>query len=321
MEPLTPIERGIVATLAYFDVFDYPLKTEEIVRWFFPQEPNVQATPEAIANTLQTSGSLRLLLDVQDGWYALKGRMSTIATRLERARIAKRKWRIAERGAKQLGVVPFLRLAAVVNTLAFDNVRAESDIDLFLVSAPNRLWTMRFFATALLDLFRLRRKGDSIADRICLSFYVSEAALNLEPLRLQPDDPYLNFWIDQAVLMFGSSTFTKFRSANSWIRDNLPFAFSTNSEPRVDHSPFARGLQKIGETILAGRFGNWVERRLKTIQLRKMDQNTESKAKADTTDVVISDTILKFHEADRRAEYRKRFRERLHTVLNQPEQQ
>jgi len=316
MSRQTAIEKGILAALVYFDVFDYPLTKAELVRWFFPQEPIANATREEVQQTLEKSERLWSFMDTRDNWYFIKGRDSLIALRAERKKISGHKWRIARFAAGLLQVVPFLRLVAVSNTLALDNARDSSDIDFFIISRSHRLWTMRFLATVLLDLARLRRKGSAIKDKICLSFYVTRDAINLEPLRLRPEDPYLVFWVNQLVPLIDRADFLKFQQANQWTDEFLPFASQSPTGSLVRNTPVTRAMKGLAERMLSGRFGDWLEKKLKQIQKKKMDHNTQSVAWENNTKVIISDDILKFHEQDRRDEYRRRFGERFWEILS-----
>ncbi len=316
MTDLNPIERGIIATLAYFDVLDYPLTPDEVVRWFYTETLIDGLTRPQILDTLQNSESLKSFIEPKDGYYTLKGRGELVGLRQEKSRFAQPKWKIAQRAAGWLRWVPFIRMVAACNKLAYDNVRAESDIDFFIVSQSRRLWITRFAATVLLDLLGLRRRGPSIKDKVCLSFFVTDDALNLEPLRLQPDDPHFRFWIDQFVLLFGQPELVRFQQANSWIKQRLPFAFTETKARIIGDAAVIRIIRQFKEWFLNGWFGDRFEALLKRFQLAKMQLNRGSRAWSDNTDVVISDQILKFHEADRRAEYREKFKERLARMVN-----
>lgn len=321
MGHLTAIERGILATLAYFDVFEFPLRRKELIRWFFPQEPIPGLRPEDIESTLDQSEAIKGHIEQNDGWYTLRDRSSLIALRAERARFAKRKWRIAKFAAGLLRVIPFLRMAAVCNTLAIGNARDESDIDFFIIGRSHRLWTMRLLTTAWLDFARLRRKGSAIRDKICLSFYVTRDAANLEPLRLKPEDPHFLFWIDQFVPLLDeyNHDFADFQRANAWVRDRLPFAMPAGHQALVKQRTLTRTLKGFAEWTLNGRFGDWIEQKAKEFQKKKMEQNTHSLSWEHSTKVIISDNILKFHEQDRREEYRRKFETRFWDVISRVE--
>jgi hypothetical protein len=287
------------------------------VRWFLAEQPIAGLSPEAIRAVLIQSNRLDQVIVRTGDWYTLRGRTGNIHTRQHRGGICRGKWRLARRAAKLLQWVPFIRLIAVSNTLALDNARPESDIDFFIVAQAGRLWTVRFLAAAVLDLFRLRRKGQSITDKICLSFFVTDNALNLEPLRLRPQDPHFMFWLSQIVPLIDRGVFQHYQEANKWIKFALPFALE-RSEAQVERGRVAEPrLRRLSEFLLKKTVGDRFEHWLKQIQLRKMEANTQSRAKADGTDVVISDTVLKFHEADRRAEYRERFSAALRGLYQQ----
>jgi hypothetical protein len=272
--------------------------------------------PEDVEKTLQESEGLRSFIDVHDGWYTLRDRGHLIAIREERAKIAKRKWRIAKFAAGLLRVIPFLRMAAVCNTLAIGNAREESDIDFFIIGRSHRLWTTRFFTTLWLDFARMRRKGGAIKDKICLSFYVTRDAANLEALRLRPEDPHFLFWIDQFVPLLDERDFAEFQRANAWVRERLPFAFPPVGEPLVKQRDLTRSMKRFLEWCLGGRFGNWFEFKVKELQKQKMNHNVHSLAWENSTKVIISDNILKFHEQDRREEYRRKFETRFWEVIS-----
>ncbi|USN53636.1 MAG: hypothetical protein H6760_00480 [Candidatus Nomurabacteria bacterium] len=319
MTTLSKNEQGILATLAYFDVFDYPLREEEILRWFYVTSPSEHWEKSTVQETLRHSQALSEYIEQREGWYTLKHRGQLIERRVQRRRISMRKWRIARFATRLLRVIPFIRMVAVCNTLALNNAREESDIDFFIIARQGRMWTMRFLTTTLLDFARIRRKGAAIKDKICLSFYVTDAAMNLEPLRLQPVDPHFVYWADQFVLLYDTAAvFQDYQQANVWGKQYLPFAFSQSSQPQIRDTLLTSMMKQSAEWILGGRIGDWFEKFFRRIQLRKMDRNVHSRAWENDSQVIISDNILKFHEQDRREEYRRLFEGRLWEILRKP---
>lgn len=320
---LNPLERSVLATLAYFDVFDYPLRPEELWRWLYVTnrhdwEAIRRATPADVDHALQ-GPSLAATIDRAGDFLTLRGRSPIIATRLERHVGNERKWRRAVLVARLLRFVPFVELVGVVNTLALDNARPESDIDVFIVSRRGRLWLTRLLATAVVHALGIRRHGTLVTDRACLSFYVSDRALDLEPLRVSglQEDVYLTFWTAQVVPLFDrDGCWPAFIHANRWVVDRLPHGFLGTPTPRLGDAFVARLCRTVPELLLStplGTAANWLAMRA---QLLIMRGKPWSRRKAGTTDVVVTDEVLKFHENDRRLEYAEAFHARLGSLLS-----
>ena len=106
--------------------------------------------------------------------------------------------------------------------MAFGNVKETSDIDLLIVTRHNRIWLGRFFATGLMQLFGMRRRGPLVAGRICLSFFVTEDALNFRNLSLEPEDIYLPYWISTLEPLVGDNVYRNLMNQNRWIEEILP---------------------------------------------------------------------------------------------------
>lgn len=307
-------EQSILRTLAYFDVFDYPLTAEELPRWLYP--PRAAASPQ--------SGDVPAALEslVRDGrvgrqgtYYYLAGRESTVQSRTDRFMVSQKKWRRAITAAQWLEMVPYVRLVAVVNTLAIDNARDSSDIDYLIVTDRGHIWITRLMVTGLISMLGYRRHSTKIKNRICLSFYVTTDALDLRELRAEDDDHHFAFWTAQAVPLFDAGVYEKFREANAWVSDRLPQAWDPSWRDRlVRRDSFRRSIRRFYELFLATPFGPMVETWARTSQLDRMSKNTQSKSSEPSTDVVISEDVLKFHEADRRREYNKAFRDRLRSL-------
>lgn len=314
MSTLHPRHRAILRTLAYYDTFDFPLQVEEIWRWLYPEQPDDSAgvTVEMIKEDLRQE-PLRSLVDNQGAFYCLRGRQSTIAQRAERTVRNEKKWRRAITVVKYLDVVPFLRMVAVVNTLAINNARPESDIDLLIVTDPGHIWSARMAVTGIVSMLGYRRHGDKITNRVCLSFYLTTNALNLEPLKRETDDPHFAFWASQAVpLMNRGETYQKYVAANAWVTKLMPNAWSWDWQDRLVPSNSAlHSVSSLYQAFFTSPLGASMEIWARGQQLKRFEADTDSRSKQPTTDVVISDDVLKFHEADRRLEYRQRFHERL----------
>ncbi|TSC76269.1 MAG: hypothetical protein G01um101431_890 [Parcubacteria group bacterium Gr01-1014_31] len=287
---------AVLRTLAYFDVFDYPLTALEVQRWLWRK----RASASEVVQVLQQLEQARRLQRVH-GYYHLPGRSAAVAARWQRYLDAELKFRRALRAAGWLRWLPAVRLVAVCNNAAYGNAKTESDIDLFIVVAPGRLWLTRLAVTVIMQLLGLRRHGGRIANRCCLSFYVTANAADLSRFSLAPDDPYLVYWLATlAVIYARAGEAESFWHANAWVKEWLP-----NGQPRLLSA--RRSVPAPQHWLLPeGSAGlEYIARRLQRAKMA-----TRERARASRLGVVISDDVLKFHEEDRRTAYRQQWEER-----------
>ncbi len=296
------VPAGIIRTLVWFDQFDYPLAKDELWRWWYGQSGSAP-TRDAFAAALETLTAERQV-GVTGDLFHLPNRSLIVAFRLERRQENAQKWQRAERAVRWLQSIPFLRFVAVCNTVAISNARPDSDIDVFIVVRRGRLWFTRFWVTFLTSLLGVRRQGKRIANRICLSFFVTDNALDYSPLLLKPEDPYFAFWVDQLVPLYDpDNLLAQIRRQNTWVKEYLPNAFSVIPRPRI-FSFRAAQLKHFWETLLGGWLGDQLESLERLLQQGKMRLAPNTAA---TGSAVVTDDVLKFHEQDRRAQYRERF--------------
>ena len=147
---LSNVSKSILATLAYFDIFDYPLTLGELHRnLFFPQAKKAEL-PD-ILELESAQKRLNRYIDSVDGFYFLRGRTEISALRLARYGLAIKKMKRAKLFAKLIAAMPYVRGIALSNNLAYQNASERSDIDLMIIAAPGRVWTARFFVKSLMN--------------------------------------------------------------------------------------------------------------------------------------------------------------------------
>lgn len=297
-----------LSTLAYFDQFDYPLTRLECWRFAI----GGRAAPwEDIDRELDELCHTGRIIE-QDGFFALAGRDSLFALRQARSRLAEQKYAKALRFASHLRWLPFVRMIGICNTLAFSNSRKDADIDFFIVAAPRCAWTVRFFTTFFAHALGERPGQHHMRDSFCLSFFVTEDCLNLRAVALDDDDVYLAEWVQQLVPVFDyGNVYERFWNENQWIKTLLPNAIRKIPAERrllIDRWPvrFARSLFEMKLRVIGPAFERFVCR----LQWRKFPAKIRALANHDTR-VVVTRDMLKFHENDRREEYRRFWRQRL----------
>jgi len=299
---MSPLERSISETIAYFDLFDYPLTLPELLRyaWRCP----VDTTLSQVWDVVHASPKL----EYQAGMVCLAGRSTIIQTRAERYAESERKFRKRRWFIWLLSTLPGVQAICIVNTLAYHNVRPDSDIDLLIIAQPHKIWSTRFFSTALAKLFGLRPDVHSAKDAVCLSFYLSSDALDIKKLNLHDQDIHQAYWLAQIRPVYDPAQLVPAMwLANSWVKALLPKA-----EPMQLHSN-----RMISETAIQ-KLGHWLGRIVlwewfwKKLQLTLLPQPLKRlSGPAETAVVVLSDTLLKFHTHDPRPELEQKWRAKI----------
>ena len=205
-------------------------------------------------------------------------------------RIAQLKYKRAVKIAKFLRYVPGIKMIAVCNSLSYNRALANSDIDLFIITVKGRIWTSRFFSLLMLTVLRLRPPGK---DKICLSFFIAENNLDLEPYKICVQDRYLTFWIKQLKPLYIEDNLYK-----RFVRENNGVYYIPNYKRRIKRL-IIKPLINILVTSLD-------EKIYKYIQIRIMPSVIKKMACAWDTRVIISDRILKFHVNDRRLDFQNK---------------
>ena len=240
------LEGAILQTLAYVDVFDYPLTLLELQRYLIAMPATLDAVDAALAR-LQPAGRVV----ARGGFFALPGRAAVIARRKERRTAAALFWRQARAYGRRLARLPFVRMVAVTGSLASDNVDAGADIDFFIVSAPDRLWLCRALTIGVVRLAAQRGAA------LCPNFFISTQALALPTRNL-----YAARELAQMVPLSGLATYRALRAANAWSFDFLPNAAGV---PRLwddvpEKTPGAR-RERLFPAPLAARLEGWEQKR------------------------------------------------------------
>ncbi len=301
---MTDLEKAICKTLAYFDIFEYPLTLLEVKKWLWEYKED---DLWLIKNSLTNLAKQNRLVE-KDGFYCWPGRQENVATRLERYRLAEEKIKKARKYITILSGLPYLRGIFICNNLAWHNSRPDSDIDLLITVKPGKIWTARFLATTLVKLLGLRPTPGQRRDKLCLSFFLTEDNLNTEKLKIKaPRDIYLTYWLDQLIPWYQTQdAYGKLRRANSvWLRKYLPQSYGFKLAPatRIKKTAVRRWFKKQLERTPG-------ENLFRYLQWKILPDNLKKAANQDTR-VVISDRILKFHDPDNREKYQNRWENKI----------
>ena len=245
--PPTTTANAVLATVSYSDVFDMPLEIERLHRFLVGRPANLDEVESTVAQ-LVSDGHLERVGDL----VYLAGRAEVLAIHADRVGRAETMWHDAKTWGTRVAKLPFVRMVAVTGGLAVDSVAAHDDIDLFIITAPRRLWTARL-ATVILVRLAARRDVD-----LCPNYLISCDALEIDP-----QSTYAAREIAQMVPLAAPELLHTLRERNRWILDHLPNA-TTIDDHAVVNVPRSV-LQQLVEPVLNLRIFD----RLENLEMRR----------------------------------------------------
>ncbi len=292
-----PRDRAIVATLLYYDLFSFPLRADELVRF-------AQVAPGAPDN-----GS-RTLLQVDDlprcaewwdshssdgapgeAYWFLKGREGYISRRAALADVAVGKLERARKFARLLQLIPGVRFIGITGSLAMKSAVPEDDIDFLVIAAANRLWLTRALVLSALLAWGVKRPDDGrneYPNLICANIFLSERDLHIPDHNL-----FIAHEICQMMPLLGERAYRAFLDTNAWVCAYLP-QWQPLPATFEDRAGWRR-VQQLFEHTLANSLGERLDAELARWQLKRIE---DKHARGHNPNVKVTPTQLRFHARD-----------------------
>lgn len=295
------LQKNILKTIIWFDLFDYPLKLEELYCYLIS---NVKYSKEDVQKGIVELVDMGKIKE-KDNMYFFLNREHIINTRQERYPESLNKIQKAKKAIKFLSYLPFIRAVFLCNVLGYLNAKKQDDIDFLIITESNKIWTARWFATGFFKLLNLRPTPKVVEDKFCFSFYVSEKGMNLEDIKLK-DDIYLTQWFSGLLPIYDSKDYLEqFLQSNNWVKKELLNYKDVYTTERLKFK--LKTKNTVVQNILEKMFGfKFFEKIFKKIQLAIMPKLLKQQMNK-SDGVIVNDNILKMHPYDKRKEFADKF--------------
>lgn len=299
------LQQMVYTTIAYFSLFDFAPTLLEIHRWLLRSSSTESnsITLSQIQEAINTDSRI----NCSDGVYFLEKNKKDYSTlRKQKYNYTEEKWKHAKKFLPWLAILPGVQSIWFANSVAWCNAREHSDIDIVIISSPEKIWTSRFFTTALMKLLRQRPHEQEHAKALCLSFYIDAEHLHLEQYKIHDEDIHYAFWTTQMYPLYDHKnnflTFTEYKKKNTWVEKY--FVHSPWLETINKREISLNSIQKLLKILCAPL--RLFEPLYKKIQMRIMPSELLTQA-ANGNTVVLSNTIIKLHTNDNRLELQKKW--------------
>ena len=315
---MTDLRNSILATIIYYDIFNFPLSFAEIYKYLInskrlrlnlnQEKFNLKEGNAAeIVNELDNMARAGIISH-KNGFYFIPERDNLYEKRIEKDKLATRKWKKFLAITKYLQFAPYLRVVFASGSLAVNNPEPKSDFDVLVIIKSGRLYTGRLFLWVISSILGARRgRFDVVApDKLCFNHYLTDDNLELSHRSLYIAQSLANL---KPVIDRGSGTLKgeyltplidKFIASNKWassycynFRMTTAYRRESGNLQKRYLTPFMLALARIGEVTLNNFFGDFLEKILRTFQQRRIKNNPATYESGGR--VIFSDTELEFH--------------------------
>jgi predicted nucleotidyltransferase len=231
-------ELTILKTIAYFDIFNYPLSEKEIKNFL-----GCSLNENEFRSAMQKLVSEKTIFKVAE-FYSLQDNPERAEERLQGNRRATRLLSKAIKIGRFLNKFPYVRAVAVSGSLSKGYADEKADIDFFIITKANRLWIGR----TILHLFKKLTFLSGRQHLYCMNYFIDEEALTIQEKNI--------YTATEIVTLFpvsGSSIINKFFEMNRWVENWLPGYVPAHRLKISDKGSF---FKKFAEWFFGSRMGD-----------------------------------------------------------------
>lgn len=210
------------------------------------------------------------------------------------------KWQKFLRRVWLFNFIPFVDFVLAAGSLATGNIREESDFDVIVGARQGRIFTARFFCWLAFGMLGWRARHPAnesykfYRNKICFNHFVTPTAYRLSP----PHNEYWKRLYQSLVPVYGDpAIIQKFFDANA---DWAGFRRAPESDKRHIYRKYGT-IKRFREWLLGGRAGDWLELKLKKIQVKRIERGLKTQSGYKPR-IIYNDNELEFHPDTKRIE-------------------
>jgi len=201
------LRRSILRTLAYYDIFSYPLTAEEI----YSNLGVNHTTPEEIKSELEKLSTDQIVF-CKGEFYLLNDDDYYVRRRQAGNKLAEKRLKTARQVSGFISRFPFIRGILLSGSISKGFMEKDADIDYFVITHPNRVWFSRLILMIFKKIFLFNSKKI-----FCINYFV-----DTEHLEIEEKNIFTATEIVTLLPTFGANTYEEFYNKNLWIKQFYP---------------------------------------------------------------------------------------------------
>ena len=167
---VTKLKEHVLHALLYFDIFNYPLKADEVFRFLGTDRVDENLVRKDL-DELTAEG----LIYRFDNLYSIQNDSALIRRRIMGNLMAEDCMELARSQAKRIANFPFVRAVMASGSLSKGYMDEKSDLDFFIVTEPGKLWIARTLLVMYKRIFLFNSHKF-----FCVNYFVDHDHLKIE---------------------------------------------------------------------------------------------------------------------------------------------
>ena len=237
------IQQSIINVLVYFANFDYAPSFDEVYS-FLAKKTSKKRCSEVLASMIRRRNiifsqsrvkddTLKSQISIFNAIYTLRGHGILVKKQINRKVQTQNKFKKVNLFVRVLSFFPQIQLIGFSGSCAMHNAIKGDDVDFFIITERNRLWTGRIMSIFVSQLLRIRRKRlqKKVSDLVCLNMFFDRRELfipkykrNLytahEVMQMKPAFQNSEFKIHDPERH--RKAYAEFLHENKWVQEFFP---------------------------------------------------------------------------------------------------
>lgn len=270
-------ESAVIKTLLYFNIFNHPLTFDEVEKYC-----SASVSITQLKDLLDALTKKGLIFKVGKS-YSVKDDVTIVQKRIMDEGRAESMMPKARFFSRFISWFPFVKGVFISGSLSKGVLKADGDIDYFIVTTGNRLWICR----SLLILFKKMFLFNS-HKYFCLNYFVDETNLTIKEQNI-----FTAIEIESLIPLYNFNCFLSFKQENSWTKNFLP---NTKEPVFFKGKQQSLMIKKFLEWCFSNSLGLNLNDFFKRVTLKYWTKKFQSTAEINFKEnIKVKDDVAKYH--------------------------
>ncbi len=303
----------ILATLAYYDGFDYPLKAAEVLDHMVSFR-HLGENENKKADIRTVIGELNSLVQSETAghrgeYYFLFEREYLVPLRERREIITKKKINKTLDIMRWVRHIPFVQLVFASGSLSMRNTSELSDLDIFVVTKNGRIWLTTALMLLTFEILGSRRlPRHKLRRQMCANHFITDKSLQMKNKSIFTAQLFSQLL---PIYVADKSLLNRFENENKWVKKYVNIFDLRNK--KLEKNIKKSLISKSAEFVLSGIIGRVLNDLAKRYQVWSIKRNAR-KAQKDYRRrgrVIYNDYQLEFHPSSVEPSLIRKYNEKL----------